>query len=189
MYTVPPAASGSSTPHTSLATSSSLWHLRPDHPGPAVLDTLRNNSSIECNKGSHTLCHSCQLGKHVQLPFSSSSSHNTSVFELIHCDVWTSPVASVSGCCYYLVILDDYSHFCWTFPMVHKSKVAGHIISFFAYARTQFSLLIKNVQADNGTDFVNKTHLFFDGSGHSPSSLLSIHFSPKRQSLTCPSHP
>jgi hypothetical protein len=29
-------------------------------------------------------------------------------------------------------------------------------ISFFAYARTQFSLLVKNVQAENGTEFVNK---------------------------------
>jgi transposase InsO family protein len=43
---------------------------------------------------------------------------------------------------------------------VHKSEAAGHIISFFAYARTQLGLPVKNVQnvqADNGTEFVNKT--------------------------------
>jgi histone deacetylase 1/2 len=88
---------------------------------------------------------------------SSSRSHSIIAFELIHCDVWTSPVASASGCRYYLVLLDDYTHFCWTFPMVHKSEVADHIINFFAYARTQFRLPIKNIQADNGTEFVNKT--------------------------------
>uniref|UniRef100_A0A453J2V5 Integrase catalytic domain-containing protein n=1 Tax=Aegilops tauschii subsp. strangulata TaxID=200361 RepID=A0A453J2V5_AEGTS len=40
---------------------------------------------------------------------------------LIHCDLWTSPVCSFSGFQYYLVILDDYSHYFWTFPLRHKS--------------------------------------------------------------------
>jgi hypothetical protein len=58
------------------------------------------------------MCHACQLGKHVRLPFSSSMSSSKSPFELIHCDVWTSPVISVSGFKYYLVLLDDFTHFC-----------------------------------------------------------------------------
>jgi hypothetical protein len=37
-------------------------------------------------------------------------------FDLVHCDLWTSPILSLSGYKYYLVILDDYSHFPWTFP-------------------------------------------------------------------------
>ncbi|KAL8138282.1 hypothetical protein V2J09_004283, partial [Rumex salicifolius] len=32
-------------------------------------------------------------------------------FELIHCDLWTSPVLSISGFKYYLVIIDDFSHY------------------------------------------------------------------------------
>jgi len=32
-------------------------------------------------------------------------------FDLIHCDLWTSPVDGVSGYKYYLVILDDCLHF------------------------------------------------------------------------------
>jgi hypothetical protein len=70
--------------------------------------------SINCNKVERTLCHSCQLGKHVRLPFSNSSSFSSMPFELVHCDVWTSPVASISGFQYYLVLLDDFTHFCWT---------------------------------------------------------------------------
>jgi hypothetical protein len=35
-------------------------------------------------------------------------------FDLVHCDLWTS-VASISGYKYYLVILDDCSHYVWTF--------------------------------------------------------------------------
>jgi hypothetical protein len=40
---------------------------------------------------------------------------------MIHCDLWTSPVPNVSGFKYYLVILDDFSHFVWTFPLRLKS--------------------------------------------------------------------
>jgi len=112
LYTIP------ATPQANLTTSTNLWHHRLGHPGAAILDLLRQNNFISCNKSPHTLCHSCQLGKHVRLPFGNSSSISSLSFELIHCDVWTSPVAIVSGAQYYLVILDDFTHFCWTFPLV-----------------------------------------------------------------------
>jgi hypothetical protein len=64
------------------------------------------------------LCHACQLGRHVRRLFSSSSSRASKNFDLIHCDLWTSPVSSVSGFKYYLVVLDDCSHFVWTSPSV-----------------------------------------------------------------------
>ena len=92
-----------------------------------------------------------------RLPFSNSSSRSSTPFELVHCDVLTSPVPSISGYRYYLVILDDFSHFCWSTPLVHKSKVTKHITTFCAYATTQFSLPVRSIQADNGTEFVNKT--------------------------------
>jgi histone deacetylase 1/2 len=152
LYTIPasPAA-----PHASLAISTSLWHQRLGHPGVATIELLRNNASIQCNKSRQPFCHSCQLGKHVRLPFSASNSISTIPFDLVHYDVWTSPVASISGAQYYLVILDDFTHFCWTFPLVHKSEVAGHLTNFCSFAQTQFGLPIRAVQADNGTEFVN----------------------------------
>jgi hypothetical protein len=42
-------------------------------------------------------------------------------FNLIHCDLWTSLIVSISGYKYYLVILDDHSHYVWTFPLRVKS--------------------------------------------------------------------
>lgn len=145
-----------SPPHASLAVSSTLWHHRLGHPGPAIINTLRNNSSIACNKVAHTLCHSCQLGKHVRLPFTSSTSRTSVPFELVHCDVWTSPIASISGYRYYLVIIDDFTHFCWTYPLTSKSEVRDHLVAFCSYTVTQFSLPVKSIQADNGTEFVNR---------------------------------
>lgn len=67
----------------------------------------------------------------MRLNFSNSSSLSTSTtpFELIHCDVWTPPIASISGYRYYLVLLEDFSHYCWTFRLTSKSEV--HTIANF----------------------------------------------------------
>ncbi|GKE04126.1 hypothetical protein Tco_1396144 [Tanacetum coccineum] len=43
------------------------------------------------------LCHACQLGKHVKLPLVSSDTVISSCFDIIHSDVWTSPIPSLSG--------------------------------------------------------------------------------------------
>jgi hypothetical protein len=79
---------------------------------------------------AHILCHACQLGRHTRLPFNASSSHTTHIFQLIHCDLWTSPITSVSGHNFYLVILDDYSHYIWTFPLRLKSDTFSTISLF-----------------------------------------------------------
>ncbi|GKA99223.1 ribonuclease H-like domain-containing protein [Tanacetum coccineum] len=57
------------------------------------------------------LCHACQLGKNVRLPFVSSDTVVTSCFDIIHSDVWTSPIPSLSGFKYYILFLDHYSQF------------------------------------------------------------------------------
>jgi hypothetical protein len=38
-------------------------------------------------------------------------------FDLLHIDLWTSPVVSVSGLKYYLIILDDFTHYLWYFRL------------------------------------------------------------------------
>ena len=144
LYTLPAAPPAS---QAFLATSTDLWHHCLGHPGSSAIDTLRNNHFIHCNKAANTICHSCQLGKHVHLPFSASSLSTSVPFKLIHCDVWTSPVASVSGSQYYLVLLDDYTHFCWTFPLARKSEVTAHITDFCTFTQTQFQLPLRSIQA------------------------------------------
>ncbi|GJV99481.1 ribonuclease H-like domain-containing protein [Tanacetum coccineum] len=73
-----------------------MWHQRLGHTGREVLRHLVSNNFISCNKEKpHVLCHACQLGKHVRLPFVSSNTVVTSCFEIIHSDVWTSPIPSL----------------------------------------------------------------------------------------------
>ncbi|WVZ82615.1 hypothetical protein U9M48_029863 [Paspalum notatum var. saurae] len=76
-------------------------------------------------------------------------------------DLWTSPVPSISGYKYYLVVLDDFSHYSWTFPLRSKSKAFSTISHFFAWVSTQFGLTIKVVQCDNGREFDNNTSRSF----------------------------
>jgi hypothetical protein len=148
----PPATSATAL----LAAPTSLWHRRLGHLGREALSKLVSSSVISCNKDdSHHLCHACQLGHHTRLPFSTSTSRATNNFDLIHCDLWTSPIVSVSGYKYYLVILDDCSHYIWVFPLRLKSDTFSTLVNFLAYVRTQFSTTIKSVQCDNGREFDN----------------------------------
>ena len=90
--------------------SSPLWHRRLGHPGHKVLSKVASTVPF-CNKELSSICHACQLGRHTRLPFQSSDSRASSNFDLIQSDLWTSPIASVSGYKYYLLILDNYSPF------------------------------------------------------------------------------
>jgi hypothetical protein len=93
--------------------------------------------------------------------FFSSSSHVAHAFDLIHCEVWTSPVLNISGYKYYMVIIDDFFHYSWTFPLRAKSDIFPTLLHFFAWVSTQFGLTIKAVQCDNGREFDNSTSRSF----------------------------
>jgi hypothetical protein len=98
LYTIPHRL----LPHCHVAVvAPELWHARLGHPAPAAVQTLNKLSAIQCNKAARRICHACQLGKHARLPFTSSVSNTSTPFELVHCDVWTSPVLSISDYKYY----------------------------------------------------------------------------------------
>jgi hypothetical protein len=131
--------------HHGLAdtTSSRLWHARLGHLSDSSFTRLLRQFPFTCSRvDNHLSCHACRLGKHVRLPFASSNKVVGRAFELLHCDLWTSPVISNSGYKYYLVILDDHTHYVWTFPLRAKSEVLPTMICFHAYVRTQFSASI-----------------------------------------------
>lgn len=55
------------SPFALAALAPSLWHDRLGHPRAPVFNSLRLNK-FECTKlPSDHVCHSCSLGKHVQL--------------------------------------------------------------------------------------------------------------------------
>ncbi|GJX42805.1 ribonuclease H-like domain-containing protein [Tanacetum coccineum] len=161
-----PVTSPSPIPHAFLV-SQHTWHQRLGHPGGEVLRRLVSSNFISCNKEKPpVLCHACQLGKHVKLPFVRSDTVISSCFDIIHSDVWTSPIPSLSGFKYYVLFLDHYSQFVWVYPLVNKSDVMSKFMLFRNYVRTQFKCEIKSFQCDHGGEFDNRRlHTLFAENG------------------------
>lgn len=111
------------TPLASLSTiSPNIWHSRFGHPDDSVFNFLRINNSISCNKRrGDNFCTTCPLGKHIHLPFQSSFNKTISAFDIVHADLWTSPILSSSGYNYYLLLLDSFTHFTWVYPLKYKT--------------------------------------------------------------------
>ncbi|KAJ9552319.1 hypothetical protein OSB04_016364 [Centaurea solstitialis] len=152
----------SSTATTLLTVSPTTWHNHLGHPGISIFNLLQCSNSIPSRRlKNNDSCNSCSLGKHCRLRFFPSISITYSPFDIIHTDLWTSPITSKLGHKYYLVLLDDYSHFIWTFPLQTKSQVFPIFLQFYTYINTQFGKKIKSLQCDNGREFHNSSfHTF-----------------------------
>jgi histone deacetylase 1/2 len=145
---------------TALLAYGDLWHRRLGHPSSLALSSLPLQFLSPCNNArtsSPSFCDACQLGKQTRLPFALSHSRATAPFDLIHCDLWTSPITSFSGYKYYLVALDDFSHFSWTFPLRAKSDTSDTLIRFFTFIHTHFHTTVRCLQSNNGGEFLNNT--------------------------------
>ncbi|GJV59701.1 ribonuclease H-like domain-containing protein [Tanacetum coccineum] len=150
-----------------LTNNHSLWHQRLGHPGDNVIQTLSSRGLVSYNKqNTQHLCRACQLGKQTKLPFQRSTSIVTSPFDIIHSDLWTSPVSSMSGYKYYVLFLDHYSHFLWVYPLHRKSDAQSKLLHFRAFVKTQFNREIKAFQCDHGGEFDNNSlHELFATNG------------------------
>ena len=60
------------------------------------------------------------------------------------------------------MILDDFTHYVWTFPLRKKSDVHNIFLNFQRYVSVHFFLPIRFIQCDNGREFDNfKNQNFF----------------------------
>jgi hypothetical protein len=179
------AMSAIDAPRILAAVATSTWHHRLGHPGHDALSSVSRSSFISYTSTTHDFCHACQLGKHTKLPFFSSSSRAEKVFNLLHLDLWISPVVSVSGSKYYLVILDDFTHYLWTFPLKQKSDTFTTLSNFFAYVATQFSCTVKDIQCDNGREFDNSSTQTFLLSKGAQLRMSCPYTSPQNGKVEC----
>jgi hypothetical protein len=116
-----------------LKTTPDVWHSRLGHSSFSIVDHVIKaynlpTSSNKINK--IPFCDFCPLGKSKQLPFSSSTLVSTGPLELIHTDLWTSPIPSMSGCKYYIVFIDDFSRYTWMYPLHYKSEAYDNFVKF-----------------------------------------------------------
>lgn len=126
LYVLEPAQSSvslssSSLPSVSSVINSDIWHCRLGHLGSEKLKLL--SSSIPMKNVTNKICEVCPLAKQKRLCFPHSDSIATSVFDLIHCDIWGPfTLVTVLNEKYFLTIVDDCSRFVWTYLLKQKMK-------------------------------------------------------------------
>ena len=96
----------------SFIPSLALWHARLSHASSSQVQHLVSRGLLGLVSTKNFDCVSCQLGKQLVLPFNTSESISTDIFDLIHSDVWgPSSVSSIGGSRYFVVIVDNYSRY------------------------------------------------------------------------------
>ena len=89
--------------------SLALWHAQLGYASSSRVQQLASRGLLGSVSTENFDCVSCQLGKQSALPFNSSESISTDIFDLIHSDVWgPSPVSNICGSRYFVVFVDDY---------------------------------------------------------------------------------
>ena len=132
-----------------------LWHARLGHSAYSTLQQIKS-ISVPCKIPPNS-CTICPLAKQHASSFEISDSHATSLFDLIHVDVW-GPYkhSTVNNCKYFLTIVDDYSRATWTYLLPSKHHTISHIKMFHSFVKNHFNTKVKTIRSDNGSEFVNQ---------------------------------
>jgi hypothetical protein len=131
-----------------------LLHCQLGHPSFELMSKSFPGEFSKVDKCKLT-CDACEYGTHTRTSYASKGLRSVLPFILIHSDVWTSPVVSVSGMKYFVTFIDCYSRMTWIYLMKHKSEVLKCFQDFHVYVRNQFNSNIQIIKTDNGKEFVN----------------------------------
>jgi GAG-pre-integrase domain len=154
LYNISPTSTSAPTALLGTRISIDTWHDRLGHPSQDITFNVVKSFSLLCNSNKLTLCHCCCMAKAHQLPFSHSLSTSTFPLELVHSDVWgPTPINSFNGFRYYIIFVDDFSHFTWIYFMFHKSEVTRVFTSFKSQVENLLSSQIKTLRTDDGTKY------------------------------------
>ncbi|KAD5318172.1 hypothetical protein E3N88_18118 [Mikania micrantha] len=140
---------------------SNLWHRRLGHVNLKNMNQLVKHGLVRglpmkdfsCDEN----CTACLKRKQHKVSFPPiGDTKSTACLQMLHMDLFGPvKVMSMAKKKYCLVVVDDYSRFVWTFFLHSKDEVAKSIIHFVLYVEKQYSLPVKCVRSDNGTEFRN----------------------------------
>jgi hypothetical protein len=87
------------------------------------------------------VCFSCQQARSHNLPFPSSQSVSNNPLDLVFSDVWVpARVLSSNESRYYVSFLDNFSKFCWLYPISSKSDIHSAFLRFQNNVERQLKL-------------------------------------------------
>jgi transposase InsO family protein len=137
------------------------WHMRLGH---LSFDLLCRLSGLCLLRGlpflkfeSNLVYTPCRHGKMIAASHSPVNTMMTKqTGQLLHMDTaGPSWVRSMGGKWYVIVIIDDYSHYCWVFFLESKDEVFEHFQSLALRFNNEHPNCLKAIHSDNGTEFRN----------------------------------
>jgi hypothetical protein len=140
---------------------SELWHRRLGHLNFFDMLNIAGreivNDLTKMEKTGKGICGSCQLGKQTRAAHKKTSGTLTSKnLELLHMDLMgPTRTASLGGKIYILVIVDDFSRYCWAIPLREKSDAFDAAQHLFKKIQVEQNCQIMRIGSDHGREFEN----------------------------------
>ncbi|MCO5607010.1 hypothetical protein L7F22_061201 [Adiantum nelumboides] len=146
---------------STTAVSSSIWHARFGHLCYQQLQQAARDSLVEglpTVRSPTGICEPCQLGKQHRVAFPKQASTRASApLALVHTDLCgPMSTSSLSGLCYMLVLVDDFSRYTWVSFMKLKSEAFGSIRDWKAMVEKEKDLKVKSIRSDRGGEFLSE---------------------------------
>ncbi|RVW54234.1 Retrovirus-related Pol polyprotein from transposon TNT 1-94 [Vitis vinifera] len=105
-------------------------------------------------KSLKQVAYSLRFAKHTRTVYPQIPYKPSTVFSLVHSDVWgPSRIKNISGTRWFVTFVDDHTRVTWVFLMKEKSEV-GHIFQTFnLMVQNQFNSKIQVLKSDNAKEY------------------------------------
>ena len=121
------------------------WHRRLAHRNLRDINNLRKFGMEITKCNCLDQCDACLKGKSTSLPFGDSKKPENPL-DLIVSDVAQIETSSLSGCKYFLTIVDACTDYTMVKFLKHKSEVAQQIINFVEFTKKSVVIKTQNIQ-------------------------------------------
>jgi hypothetical protein len=155
------SAQNSSLAYIAKGKETDTWHRRYGHLGTTYLQQLSKNKLVtgfnyEFPQHSN-VCEACVQGKNHKSAFPSTQRTKAShALELVHSDVCGKlRNKSLGGAEYFLVFIDDKTHFTWIYVLKKKSEVFQKFKEWKALVEKESGYMVKKLRTDNGGEYTS----------------------------------
>ncbi|MCO5564150.1 hypothetical protein L7F22_017806 [Adiantum nelumboides] len=146
-----------------------LWHAKFGHVGYGSLMTLQRHNMVHdlslLEMPPRHVCEGCVLGKIHRFAFSQDGSvRATRKLQLVHSDV-CGPMRtpSVGNSLYFVTFIDDFSRFCWVYPLKAKSDVFAIFQHYVSMVENETGCKVQTLRTDRGGEYMSDAFKDFLG--------------------------
>ncbi|MCO5609052.1 hypothetical protein L7F22_063273 [Adiantum nelumboides] len=138
-----------------------LWHARFGHVGYGSLMTLQRHNMVHdfslTKMPPRHVCEGCVLGKMHRFAFSQDGFVRvTQKLQLVHSDV-CGPMRtpSMGNSLYFVTFIDEFSRFCWVYPLKEKSDVFAVFQHYVSMVENETGCKVQTLRTDRGGEYMS----------------------------------